>query len=61
MKTLDILIKVLLITLMLLSVIGMFWHSETLEQFAMYWVLMMVCGVSSLYYYKITTKQKWEQ
>lgn len=56
MKTLEILTKVLLIILMLLSVIGMFWHSETLEQFAMYWVLMMVCGVSSLYYYKITTK-----
>ena len=61
MKTLEILTKVLLITLMLLSVIGMFWHSETLEQFAMYWVLMMVCGVSSLYYYKITTEKKWEQ
>lgn len=56
MKTLEILTKVLLITLMLLSVIGMFWYSETLEQFTMYWVLMMVCGISSLYYYKITTK-----
>lgn len=61
MKTLEILTKILLITLMLLSVIGMFYYSESLEQFAMYWVLMMVCGVSSLYYYKITTKQKWEQ
>lgn len=56
MKTLEILTKILLITLMLLSVIGMFYYSESLEQFAMYWVLMMVCGVSSLYYYKITTK-----
>ena len=32
MKTLEILIKVLLVTLMLLSVIGMFYYSETLEQ-----------------------------
>ena len=60
MKTLEILIKVLLVTLMLLSVIGMFWYSETLEQFTIYWVLLMISGVSSLLYNKQSTKQ-WEQ
>jgi len=60
MKTLDILFKVLLVTLMLLSVIGMFWYSETLEQFTIYWVLLMISGVSSLLYNKQSTKQ-WEQ
>ncbi len=60
MKTLEILIKVLLVTLMLLSVIGMFWYSETLEQFTMYWVLLMISGLSYLLYNKQSIKQ-WEQ
>jgi len=56
MKTLDILIKVLLVTLMLLSVIGAFYYSETIEQFAMYWALLMISGVSALIYYKQSIK-----
>jgi hypothetical protein len=59
MKTLDILIKVLLVTLMLLSVIGAFYYSETIEQFAMYWALLTISGVSALIYYKQSIK--WEQ
>jgi hypothetical protein len=56
MKTLDILIRVLLVTLMLLSVIGAFYYSETIEQFTMCWFLLMLSGVSALIYNKQSTK-----
>jgi hypothetical protein len=56
MKTLDILIKVLLVTLMLLSVIRMFFYPSTLEHFAVCWFLLMSSGVGTLAYYKQSIK-----
>jgi len=58
MKTLDILIKVLLVTLMLLSVIRMFFYPSTLEHFAVCWFLLMGSGIGTLAYYKTSTKLK---
>jgi len=56
MKTLDILIKVLLVTLMLLSVIRMFFYHSTLEHFAVCWFLLIISGLSFLAYCKQSTK-----
>ena len=58
MKTLDILIKVLLVTLMLLSVIQMFFYPSTLEHFTVCWFLLMGSGIGTLAYYKTSTKLK---
>jgi hypothetical protein len=58
MKTLDIIVRVLLITLMLLSVIGMFFYSDTIEQFTLYFVLLMISGIGSLTLAQITNQTK---
>jgi hypothetical protein len=58
MKTLDILIKVLLVTLMLLSVIRMFFYPSTLEHFALCWTLLMLSGVGALIHVKTNQSTK---
>jgi hypothetical protein len=50
MKTLSILIKSLLVILMVISVIQMFFYSETIEQLIMYWTLLMLSGIGILVY-----------
>ena len=55
MKILDLIVKTLLITLMLLSILGIFFYSDTMEQFTLYWVLLMVAGSGALTYAKINT------
>ena len=56
MKTLDILIKVLLVTLMGLSVIRMFLYYSTIEHFAVCWFLLMGSGIGFVAYCKTSTK-----
>ncbi len=58
MKILDIIFKMLLVILMLLSITGMFFYSETTEQFALYWLLLMVSGTGALIYSKIIVESK---
>ena len=58
MKTLDILIKVLLVTLMLISVIQMFFYSSTLEHFTLCWTLLMLSGVGALIHVKTNQSTK---
>jgi hypothetical protein len=58
MKTLNTLINLLLVTLMLISVIQMFFYSSTLEHFALCWTLLMLSGVGALIHVKTNQSTK---
>jgi hypothetical protein len=58
MKPLDIIFKILLVILMLLSLIGMLVYSKTMDQFILYWALMMIAGAGDIVHTKMITKNK---
>jgi hypothetical protein len=53
MKILDRIVKTLLVSLMLLSIVGILFYSDTMEQFTLYWLLLMLSGSGTLTYIKM--------